>query len=193
MKRLLLTIAAMAAVAGPMAMAGGASAQDRGHGRGDSHGGRDHGRDGGGRWDGGRGNDGRGNDGRRQGGRHDGRGDRDYGRQDYGRHDNGRHNGWDRGDRWDGRRYNGYYYNNRWSYGAPPAHYYGNPGYRPGYNAWRRGGYLPSYYRGNGYVIQDYGYYRLRPPPRGYYWYRAGNDYVLAAIATGLIFDIINN
>jgi Ni/Co efflux regulator RcnB len=67
------------------------------------------------------------------------------------------------------------------------------PGYRPGYNAWRRGGYLPPYYRGNGYVIHDYGYYRLRPPPRGYYWYRAGNDYVLAAIATGLIFDIINN
>jgi Ni/Co efflux regulator RcnB len=56
MKRLLLTIAAMAAVAGPMAMAGDASAQDRGHGRGDRHGDRDHGRDG--RWDGGR-NDGR--------------------------------------------------------------------------------------------------------------------------------------
>lgn len=183
MKRLLLTIAAIAAVAGPMAMAGDASAQDRGRGHGDrhggrdqggrDHGGRDHGRNDGGRWD---------------GGRHDGRGDRGYGR-----HDNGRHNGWDRGDRWDGRRYNGYYYNNRWSYGAPPAHYYGHPGYRPGYNAWRRGGYLPSYYRGNGYVIHDYGYYRLRPPPRGYYWYRAGNDYVLAAIATGLIFDIINN
>ena len=188
MKRLLLTIAAMAAVAGPMAMAGEASAQDHGRGRGhgDNHGGRDHG---GGR-DGGR-HDGGGRDNGGGGGRHDG--GRDYGRHDGGRHDNGRPGGWDRGDnRWDGRRYNGYYYNNRWSYGAPPAHYYGSPGYRPGYNAWRRGGYLPSYYRGNGYVIQDYGYYRLRPPPRGYYWYRAGNDYVLAAIATGLIFDIIS-
>jgi Ni/Co efflux regulator RcnB len=176
MKRLLLTIAAMAAVAGPMAMAGEASAQDHGRG-GDRHGGRDHGgRDGG----------------RHDGGRYDG-GRRDGGR-DYGRHDNGRHNGWDRHDnRWDNGRHNGYYYNNRWSYGAPPAYYYGRPGYRPGYNAWRRGGYLPPYYRGNGYVIRDYGYYRLRPPPRGYYWYRAGNDYVLAAIATGLIFDIINN
>jgi Ni/Co efflux regulator RcnB len=176
MKRLLLTIAAVAAVAGPMAVAAGdASAQDRGRyghsdGRGDRH-------------DGGRG----GYDGRHDG-RHDGRGDRRY----DGRHDNGRHNGWDRGSRWDDRRYNGYYYNNRWSYGAPPAHYYGSPGFRPGYSAWRRGGYLPSYYRGNGYVIRDYGYYRLRPPPRGYYWYRAGNDYVLAAVATGLIFDIIN-
>ena len=177
MKRLLLTIAAVAAVAGPMAVAGEASAQDRG--------GWDH----------------RGDRGGRGGDRHDGRGghdrgDRgDRGRGGYdGRHDNGRHGGWDRGDsRWDGGRHNGYYYNNRWSYGAPPPAYYGRPGFRPGYNAWQRGGYLPPYYRGNGYVIRDYGYYRLRPPPRGYYWYRAGNDYVLAAIATGLIFDIINN
>lgn len=172
MKRLLLTIAAMAAVAGPMAMAGDASAQDRGRGHGDRHGGRDHGGRDHGRYDGGR----------YDGGRHDG-----------GRWDNGRHNGWDRHDRWDGGRHNGYYYNNRWNYGAPPNHYYGHPGYRPGYTAWRRGGYLPPYYRGNTYIVRDYGYYHLRPPPRGYYWYRTGNDYVLAAIATGLIFDIINN
>jgi Ni/Co efflux regulator RcnB len=176
MKRLLLTIAAMAAVAGPMAMAGDASAQDRGRGHGEGRGDR-----------GDRGNGH--NDAGRHEGRGDGRGDRDRGRQDYGRHNGGG----DRGDRWDNGRHNGYYYNNRWSYGAPPAAYYGRPGYRPGYNAWRRGGYLPSYYRGDGYVIRDYGYYRLRPPPRGYYWYRTGNDYVLAAIATGLIFDIINN
>ena len=182
MKRLLLTIAAIAAVAGPMALAGDASAQDRGRGHGDRHGDRDYGRNDGGRNDGGR-RDG----GRWDGGRHDGRGDRDYGRRD-----NGRHAGWDRGDRWDGRRYNGYYYNNRWSYGAPPSHYYGSPGYRPGYNAWRRGGYLPPYYRGNGYVVRDYGYYRLRPPPRGYRYVRVGNDVVLAAIAGGLIAEVIN-
>ena len=174
MKRLLLTIAAIAAVAGPMAVAGDASAQDRGWGHGDRHGDRG-------------GHDRR--DGRWDGDRHHGRGD----------HDRGRHNGWDRRDHWDHRdrwdsgRHNGYYYNNRWSYGAPPAYYYGRPGYRPGYSAWRRGGYLPPYYRGDSYIIRDYGYYRLRPPPRGYYWYRTGNDYVLAAIATGLIFDIIDN
>jgi hypothetical protein len=45
-----------------------------------------------------------------------------YGRGDYGRD-----------DRWDGGRHNGYYYNNRWSYGPPPAAYYGRPGFRPGY------------------------------------------------------------
>jgi Ni/Co efflux regulator RcnB len=122
--------------------------------------------------------------------------DRDH---DRGRWDNGRHNGWDRrdrwdrSDRWDHGRHNGYYYNSRWHYGPPPAAYYGRPGYRPGYEAWRRGAYLPSYYRGGGYVVNDYYRYHLRPPPRGYYWYRTGNDYVLAAIATGLIFEVIAN
>lgn len=56
---------------------------------------------------------------------------------------------------------------------------------------WARGGYLPPAYRHRGYVVYDYGRYRLRPPPRGYYWYRSGNDYVLAAIATGLILDVL--
>lgn len=168
MKRLMLTIAAMAAVAGPMALsASEASAQDRGRweqrDRSD-RGGRD--------WD-------RGDRGR----------DRDRGGWDRGRGDRG----WDRGDRWDRGRHNGYYYNNRWSYGPPPPAYYGRPGYRPGYNAWRRGSYLPQYYRGDYYRMSDYGRYGLRAPPRGYYWYRSGNDYILAAIATGLIFDVIAN
>lgn len=164
MKRLMLTIAAMAAVAGPMALsASEASAQDRG------------------RWE---------------------HRDRDRGGRDWDRGDRGRDRGhWDRGrddryrgdSRWDRGRHNGYYYNNRWSYGPPPPAYYGRPGYRPGYTAWRRGAYLPQYYRGDYYRMSDYGRYGLRAPPRGYYWYRSGNDYILAAIATGLIFDVIAN
>ncbi len=53
----------------------------------------------------------------------------------------------------------------------------------------RRGGYLPPYY--SGYVVNDYARWRLRRPPRGYYWYRTGDDFVLAAIASGMIFDIV--
>jgi Ni/Co efflux regulator RcnB len=112
--------------------------------------------------------------------RYERRNDRWDDRRDYRRSDRG----WDRG------RHNGYYYNNRWYYGPPPQAYYGSPYYQPGYTAWRRGAYLPPTYRG--YVVNDYGRYRLRPPPRGYQWYRVDNDYMLAAITTGLIFDIIN-
>ncbi|WP_333586927.1 RcnB family protein, partial [Phenylobacterium sp.] len=93
--------------------------------------------------------------------------------------------------RWDHRRYNGYYYQNRWYYGPPPQAYYNHPYYRPGYVAWQRGAVLPPHYRG--YVVHDYHRYRLRPPPRGYAWYQVGNDYLLAAVATGLIFEIINS
>jgi Ni/Co efflux regulator RcnB len=52
---------------------------------------------------------------------------------------------------------------------------------------WERG----HRYTGPVYVVRDYGHYRLRPPPRGYHWVRgdAGN-YLLVAIATGVILDI---
>jgi len=121
--------------------------------------------------------------------RWDHRGDRGDHRRD-GRWDR-RGDRWDRSDRgWDRSRHNGYYYNNRWSYGPPPQAYYGSPYYRPGYSAWRRGAYLPPTYRT--YVVDDYYRYHLRPPPRGYRWYRVDNDYMLAAITTGLIYDIIN-
>ncbi|HEX5378290.1 MAG TPA: RcnB family protein [Phenylobacterium sp.] len=166
MKRLILSLAAVATIAGPMAAsASAAHAQSW-----DRH---DNGRHNG--WDRGYGRD-------RDGDR------RDWDRRDwdrYDRRDRDRDGGWDRG------RHNGYYYNNRWYYGPPPQAYYGNPYYRPGYTAWRRGGVLPSYYRS--YYVNDYYRYHLRPPPRGYAWYRVGDDYLLAAIATGLIFEIINN
>lgn len=57
---------------------------------------------------------------------------------------------------------------------------------------WARGQRLPAnYYRGNQYYVSDYGRYGLRAPPRGYRWYHTGNDYVLAAAATGLIASVI--
>lgn len=54
-----------------------------------------------------------------------------------------------------------------------------------------RGGYLPRDYRSRQYVVDDWRDYRLAPPPRGYHWVQVGGDYVLAAIATGLIMQIL--
>jgi Ni/Co efflux regulator RcnB len=56
---------------------------------------------------------------------------------------------------------------------------------------WRRGGYVPREYRGRNYVVGDWRGHRLQQPPRGYQWVGVGGDYVLAAIATGLIAQII--
>jgi Ni/Co efflux regulator RcnB len=85
---------------------------------------------------------------------------------------------------------------NRYSYGGRyydrwrgPAYAYPR-GFQP--RRWDRGQYLPRAYFASPYYIDNYAYYRLRPPPRGYRYVRVGNDIVLAAIAGGLIAEVIN-
>ncbi|RQO47712.1 hypothetical protein DBV14_20515 [Variovorax sp. KBW07] len=86
--------------------------------------------------------------------------------------------------------------------GSHGGYYRGNQDFRDGrqfdrrgfpqpHAEWRRGGRVPPEYRGRNYVVNDYRAYRLQPPPRGYQWVGVGGDYVLAAIATGLIAQII--
>ena len=54
--------------------------------------------------------------------------------------------------------------------------------------SWQRGQHLPQQFRGRDRYVSDWGRYRLSAPPRGYGYYRQDNgDFVLAAIATGLI------
>lgn len=55
---------------------------------------------------------------------------------------------------------------------------------------WSYGQRMPAYYT-QGYVVNDYGRYGLRAPPRGYHYVRSGNDVVLAAVAGGLITAVI--
>ena len=62
----------------------------------------------------------------------------------------------------------------------------------PSHNFYK-GGRLPPEYRNRQYVINDWRGHHLSPPPRGYYWVQTGGDFVLAAIATGLIAQIILN
>lgn len=62
----------------------------------------------------------------------------------------------------------------------------------PNHN-FRRGGYLPPQYRHRQYVVEDWRGHRLSAPPRGYHWVQTGGDYVLAAIATGVILQILLN
>ena len=43
------------------------------------------------------------------------------------------------------------------------------------------------------YVVNDWHERNLREPPPGHHWVRSGDDYVLAAIATGIVADIALN
>ncbi|ACG79038.1 conserved hypothetical protein [Phenylobacterium zucineum HLK1] len=66
-------------------------------------------------------------------------------------------------------------------------------GYRPYMRsyAWRRGAYVPRAYRS--YYVQDPYYYGLRAPPRGHRWVYADGNFVLMALATGLIAEVVSN
>jgi Ni/Co efflux regulator RcnB len=56
-----------------------------------------------------------------------------------------------------------------------------------------KGERLPMQYRGNQYVVDDWRGHRLSAPPRGYHWVQSGSDYLLVAIATGIILQLLLN
>ncbi|HZU50291.1 MAG TPA: RcnB family protein [Sphingomicrobium sp.] len=58
---------------------------------------------------------------------------------------------------------------------------------------WNRGDRFDNRYAVNYRVIDNPGYYNLRPAPYGYRWVQSGNDAVLVAIASGIIGSIIGN
>lgn len=74
------------------------------------------------------------------------------------------------------------------AYRPPPSHAYRGAG--PNHN-WHRGSRLPPSYRTQHYVVRDWRGHRLHAPPRGHYWVQNGADYLLVAIATGVIAQIV--
>ncbi|HWW26881.1 MAG TPA: RcnB family protein [Caulobacter sp.] len=62
---------------------------------------------------------------------------------------------------------------------------------RRDYRRWERGQRLDARYRDNRYYVSDWRRHGLRAPPRGYRWQRVDNNYILAAVATGLIASVI--
>ena len=56
----------------------------------------------------------------------------------------------------------------------------------------RRGERLPSGYRSNHYVVDNWRTHGLRAPQRGQHWVQVGNDYLLVSIATGVIASVFN-
>ncbi|MEG0052897.1 MAG: RcnB family protein [Comamonas sp.] len=58
---------------------------------------------------------------------------------------------------------------------------------------WTRGTRVPPQYRGHNYVVNDWRAHRLPAPPRGHHWIQNGSDYLLVAIATGVIASMVLN
>jgi len=55
----------------------------------------------------------------------------------------------------------------------------------------QRGDRVPQDYRGKQYVVDDWQGHGLRRPPRGYQWVQNGGDYLLVAITTGIILELL--
>ena len=66
----------------------------------------------------------------------------------------------------------------------------GERGAGPDHNFYR-GGRLSPEYRNRQYVVDDWRGHHLNAPPRGYHWVQTGGDYVLVAVATGIIAQIL--
>ncbi len=107
--------------------------------------------------------------------------------QPRGEHDNRNGNKFENGhdNRYDGRSNDRALYERR---------DYGNrgEGAGPDHN-FHRGGRVPVEYRSRQYVVNDWRGHNLRQPPRGQQWVQVGGDYLLVAIATGLIADLLIN
>jgi len=63
----------------------------------------------------------------------------------------------------------------------------GGPGGGPGWHQWHRG----DHYYGSRYYVHNWHHYGLRPPPPGYQWVQNGGQFVLIAVTSGVIADII--
>lgn len=74
------------------------------------------------------------------------------------------------------------------AYRPPPRHAHRGAG--PNRN-WYQGSRLPPAYRTHHYVVNDWRGHRLHAPARGQYWVQNGADYLLVAIATGVIVQIV--
>ena len=98
------------------------------------------------------------------------RGERYEGRQSQARPPAHRPNNW-RNNRFDG----------SYERGAGPDHQF------------HRGDYLARDYNHRQYVVDDWRGHHLSAPPRGYHWIQTGGDYVLVAIATGIIMELFLN
>lgn len=82
------------------------------------------------------------------------------------------------------------------AFAGPPGHGHGHggpPGKHKGWHKqeYRRGGHIERDYLSSRYYV-DYHEHHLAPPPHGHRWVRHPDGrYILVAVATGIIADIL--
>lgn len=56
---------------------------------------------------------------------------------------------------------------------------------------WVKGSRVPQQYRGQHYVVNNWQQHGLHKPSRGQQWVQNGNDYLLVAVASGVIAQVV--
>ena len=95
----------------------------------------------------------------------------------------------------------GYVYNQPRHVYTQPQHVYNQPQYvytQPNYSSrgqrYHRGGYVPRHYLSNQYYVNNWqSYPGLYSPPYGHQWVNTGGEFLLVALATGLIANALLN
>ena len=73
-----------------------------------------------------------------------------------------------------------------------PRYVYSQPSYRSTAPRYYRGGYLPYEHRQHARYVSDWHSHRgLYAPPQGHQWMQVGSDFLLVALATGLIANLL--
>ncbi|MBD9675500.1 RcnB family protein [Pseudomonas sp. PDM18] len=89
-------------------------------------------------------------------------------------------------------------YNQQARTGQNNTHAYRNPDFRPQpgmpvpHRDWRRGVVVEPNYRGDRYWVTDWHARHLYAPPRDHRWLYVNGDYILVAIASGVIVNILS-
>jgi len=65
-------------------------------------------------------------------------------------------------------------------------------GFGPAHN-FHRGERLPNEFHSRHYIVENWRAHGLLEPPYGYHWVQVGGDYLLVAIATGVILNMLVN
>jgi Ni/Co efflux regulator RcnB len=77
---------------------------------------------------------------------------------------------------------------------SQPSYSYSQPSYRSHAPRFYRGGYLPHQYRSHAYYVNDWhSHHGLYAPPYGHQWVNVDGEFLLIALATGLIANALLN
>ena len=122
--------------------------------------------------------------------RHEQRADRHDGRRDW--RGDARHNDRSYRQEWRAGHQQPHYNQPRYVYNQP-HYFYNQPSYRAEHRFYR-GNYLPYQYRQRAYYVNDWrSYPALYAPPYGHQWVNVDGEFLLVALATGLIANALIN